>query len=197
MSEMVRSLERTFATTAGAIAAAQPAALEAATPCDGWTVRDVANHVVGSLHIFARTVEGRFDPAEVRSDAPDPDHLGDDPAAAYRDAAARCLASFDRPGVLDREYDFVSGPTPGSVIATIALQESLIHGWDIAQGAGVGYEPDPEAVEVVAAFNVEQPDDDVRRRGMFGPPQPMPPGASDFEVLLGRLGRRPSGSVGT
>jgi uncharacterized protein (TIGR03086 family) len=183
-------LERTYAGTAQAIDAAYPAALDAPSPCDEWTVREVANHVVGSLDVFARTVEGRFDPAEIEAGLPEPDYLGDDPVAAYRDAAARCLEAFGRPGVLDREFDFVSGPTPGRVIATISVQESLIHGWDIAQGAGVAYEPDPAAVEAVAAFNSGLAADDVQRQGMFGPPQPTPVGASDFEALLGHLGRR-------
>jgi uncharacterized protein (TIGR03086 family) len=183
-------LERTYAATADAIAAAQPTALDRPSPCDDWTVREVANHVVGGLDAFARTVEGRFDPAEARADVPDPDYIGDDPVTAYRAAAARCLVGFARPGVLDREYDFVFGPTPGRVIATISVQESLIHGWDIAQGAELAYEPDPSAVEVVAAFNAGFAEDDVRRRGMFAPPLSPPPDASDFEALLGRLGRR-------
>jgi uncharacterized protein (TIGR03086 family) len=192
MNDLVPLLERTYETTAAVLAASPADALDAPSPCEGWTVRVVANHVVVGMDIFARALEGRFDPAEVRADAPDPDHLGSDPAQAYREAAARCLAAFGAPGALDREVDFVFGPTPGREIANISLQESLIHGWDIAQGVGLPYEPDPAAVEAVAAFNDRDPGDDVRRQGMFEPPQPTAPDASPFEALLAWLGRRPS-----
>jgi hypothetical protein len=83
----------------------------------------------------------------------------------------------------------VFGPTPGLTIANISLQESLIHGWDMARGAGLAYAPDPEAVGAVARFNAEREGGNIRREGMFGPEQPVPSGAGPFEVLLGRLGR--------
>jgi len=184
--DMVGLLDRVYADTAEVIDAAG-SALDAPTPCEGWSVRDVANHVVGGLIVFVGTLEGeavRPDP-----DAPDPDYLGSDPAGAYRGAADRCLAGFGRSGALDRVYDFVFGPTPGLVIANISLQESLVHGWDIARGAGLAYTPGAGAVAAVAEFNADRDGDDIRREGMFGPEQPVPSGVSPFEALLGRLGR--------
>jgi uncharacterized protein (TIGR03086 family) len=183
---IVGMLDRVYADTAAVIAQAETA-LDAPTPCERWSVRDVANHVVGGLVFFAGTLEGnavRPDP-----DAPDPDLLGADPAGAYSGSAERCLVAFGRPGALDEIYDFVFGPTSGLTIANISLQESLIHGWDIARGASVAYAPDPEAVATVDRFNAEREGGDIRREGMFGPEQPVRPGADPFEVLLGRLGR--------
>ncbi len=58
-----------------------------------------------------------------------------------------------------------------------------------ARGASVGYAPDPEAVATVDRFNAEREGGDIRREGMFGPEQPVPPGADPFQALLGRLGR--------
>jgi uncharacterized protein (TIGR03086 family) len=186
MDDAVGLLERVYADTAAAVAAGE-SALDAPTPCEGWTVRDVANHVVGGLVFFAGTLEG--DAVRPDPDAPDPDLLGADPAGAYREAAERCLAAFARPGALDEVYDFVFGPTSGRTIADISLQESLVHGWDIARGAGFAYAPDPEAVAAVARFNADRDGNQIRREGMFGPEQPVRPGADAFEVLLGRLGR--------
>jgi uncharacterized protein (TIGR03086 family) len=186
MNHFVELLERVYADTTAAVAGAE-SALDAPSPCEEWTVRDVANHVVGGLIFFAGTLEGesvRPDP-----DAPDPDYLGTDPAGAYRGATERCLAAFGRPGALDQVYDFVFGPTSGMTIANISLQESLVHGWDIARGAGLAYAPDPEAVAAVARFNADRDGDHIRREGMFGPEQPVPSGADPFDVLLGRLGR--------
>lgn len=186
--DLVAQLERAFAATGDVFAAIPPTKLDAPSPCEGWTVRVVANHVVGGMGFFARAVEGLpFEPPD--ADAPDPDYLGDDPSAAHLAAADRCLAAFRRPGALDREYAFAFGPATGETIANISLQESLIHGWDLAQGTGVAYTPDPAVVDSVARFNAGADDSDIGRKGMFGPARPAPPDADAFAALLARLGR--------
>lgn len=186
--DLVVQLERAYAATGDVIAAIPHTKLDLPSPCEGWTVRVVANHVVGGMGFFARAVEGLpFEAPD--ADAPDPDYLGADPSAAYRAAADRCLAAFRRPGALGGEYAFVAGPTTGEVIANISLQESLIHGWDLAQGAGVAYTPDPAVVDSVARFNADADDSDIGREGMFGPAQPVPADADAFTALLARLGR--------
>lgn len=183
-------LASVYATTGDLIAAIPTSSLDAPSPCEGWTVRVVANHVVAGLDFFARTVEGRV-VEQPDPDAPDPDHLGADPAGAYRASAERCLTAFRGDGALDREYAFPFGPTTGEAIANISLQESLVHGWDLAQGAGLAYSPDPAGVDAVARFNAAADGSEIRREGMFGPAQPAPPDADAFAALLAHLGRRP------
>ncbi|RZS32215.1 uncharacterized protein (TIGR03086 family) [Herbihabitans rhizosphaerae] len=175
-------LERAYAGTAKVLAIAPLGALAAPSPCDGWTVADVANHLVSALDVFARVAEGQ----EVDFDAEERDHLGDDPAGAFDTAAARCLAAFGRPGVLTTEFAFPFGPTPGLVIATISMQEALVHGWDIATGAEIGYEPDADVIAAVAEFNA---DSGAGMDGMFDPAVPVSAGASPFTALLAKLGR--------
>jgi uncharacterized protein (TIGR03086 family) len=147
---------------------------DAPSPCAEWTVREVANHLVGAMAAFAAAIDGG--PAE--------ECTGDDPAGAYVAEAARCRAAFARPGALAAVHPFPFGPTPGAVIARISLSESLVHGWDIARGAGVAYEPAPEVVSAVLSSAGGEVSE-----GMFAPPVPPPPGADDLTVLLARLGR--------
>jgi uncharacterized protein (TIGR03086 family) len=144
----------------------------APSPCAGWTVRDVANHLVDVMCTFAAAVDGG--PGE---------YEGDDPVGAYRVAADRCLAVFEDPAVLAASHPFPFGPTPGSVIARISVSESLVHGWDLARGAGLPYEPAPEVVdEVLATFGPPPVE------GVFAPP--VPPSSGDpLVVLLARTGR--------
>lgn len=180
MNDFLRLLERGYDATAAVLDAIPAEALAAPSPCTEWTVREVANHLVGALHVFAAAVDSA--PADL-----DGDNLGDDPAQAYRAAARRCLAAFARPGALDQEHPFPFGPTTGTMIANISLSESLVHGWDLARGAGVPYAPDPAVVDAVAALSDP---DEPKPEGMFGEPVPTPPDASTFTVLLGQLGRR-------
>jgi uncharacterized protein (TIGR03086 family) len=152
---------------------------DAQSPCAEWSVREVANHLVGALKAFVAAVEH----TEFTMDG---DHLGDDPHGAFRAAADRCLAAFDRPGALTEEHPFPFGPTPGSVIAAISLSETVVHGWDIARGAGVAYSPAPEVVDEVLAHADEfKPP----AEGMFGPPVEVAPDAPPLTRLLARTGR--------
>lgn len=150
---------------------------DARSPCAEWTVREVANHLVGGLKAFAASVE------HTEWDM-DGDHLGDDPHGAFRAAADRCLAAFARPGALTETHPFPSGPAPGSVIASISLSETVVHGWDIARGAGVPYTPPPEAVADLLAEELES-----SAEGMFAPPVPVAPDAPPLTRLLARTGR--------
>lgn len=164
-------LAKTYDATAAVLAAVTD--WTAPSPCAGWTVRDVANHLVDAMCTFAAAVDGG--PAE---------YAGDDPAGAYRAAADRCLAVFEDPAVLAASHPFPFGPTPGSVIAQISESESLVHGWDVARGAGVAYSPAPEAVEAVLARSDGPP----TTEGMFAPPV-TPSSGEPLTVLLARMGR--------
>jgi len=160
-------LPKAYEATAAVLAAVPDSAWEAQSPCEEWTVGEVADHLTGVMHVFAAAIDG-----------------GPETGGPYADAAERCLAAFRRPGALVAEHPFPFGPTPGEVIAAISLSESLVHGWDVARGAGVPYEPAPEVVSamLVASEEVSPPE------GAFAPP--VPPSSDDpMTVLLARLGR--------
>jgi len=185
-------LERGLGTTAGLFAAVDQAGWAAPSPCTGWTVRHVGNHLVGSLTLLARVAEGEpvapaaFD-GQTLAEA---DHLGTDPATSYQVAADRVAAAFKLPDTLERLLPFPAGPTPGIVIANIVLMETVVHGWDIATGASVPYSPDGAVVGAVHQFAGQAIGDEQRQRGLFGPAYPTGSDAAPLTALLGHLGRR-------
>jgi len=129
-SDITGLLERCYHDTATLLAAVTPAGLAASSPCTEWTVRQVGNHLVGSLTLLTRIAEGEtVAPADFDAQAmADTDHLGADPAAAFHAAAQRSTAVFKLPETLDRRFPFPPGPTPGIVLAKLSLLESLVHG---------------------------------------------------------------------
>ncbi|MGH3762190.1 TIGR03086 family metal-binding protein [Actinophytocola sp.] len=165
-------LARCYRDTGEVLAAIPAGRWDAPSPCTEWTVRQVADHLVDALDFFASTVSGR----SVERPA--------DLIEAYRDATARCLDAFGRAEALTAEHPFPDGTLPGRMIANISLSESLVHGWDLATGAGLPYSPDPDAVAAVDASS-----NGPRRPEMFADPVPVPAGAPPFAVLLGKLGR--------
>lgn len=122
------------------------------SPCEGWSVRDVVNHLTAE-HLWApRLLAGET--IEEVGDAYDGDVLGDQPLTAWRraiDASMGAWAGAD----LDREIEMSSGPESGHEYANQMLIDLTVHAWDIAIGAGIEAELDPEAVAAALAY--EQP----------------------------------------
>jgi uncharacterized protein (TIGR03086 family) len=159
------------------------------TPCAGWDVRALLTHVVAGNWWAARLAAGATI-AEV-GDAYDGDVLSPSPLGEYHESAIAAARAFEAPGALDAPCAVSYGPVPGSVYAGHRFLDVLIHGWDLAVATG---QPSPLTPELVdACWRVLEPQLDVlRESGMFGTPQPVPPGADSTTRLLLTLGRVPA-----
>ncbi|MBP2329184.1 hypothetical protein JOF56_009569 [Kibdelosporangium banguiense] len=81
-----------------------------------------------------------------------------------------------------------TSPT-GRQLATISMLEILVHGWDIASGAGVPYKPDDAVVTAVREYAMTAISE-APRGGPFGPVVLVAVEADPFTALLGHLSRR-------
>jgi uncharacterized protein (TIGR03086 family) len=179
-----KALEQTGRTVAG-IASDQ---LDQGTPCDGWDVRALLNHVVSGNEWAAELAAGRT--IEEVGDRLDGDVIGNDPSAAYEASAERAAAAFLRPGALEAPCAVSYGPVPGSVYAGHRFIDILIHGWDLAKATGQPTSLDAGLVE--ACFAVVEPQREMLAgSGMFGSDQQVLPGADRQTELLAMLGRTP------
>ncbi|MBB2923031.1 TIGR03086 family metal-binding protein [Cellulomonas cellasea] len=115
------------------------------TPCTGWTVRDLVNHLTSEQLWAPELLAGRT-VAEV-GDRFDGDVLGDDPVAAWDAAVAASLAAFAEPGALGRTVDLSRGPTAAHDYLDEMLTDLAVHGWDLARGLGVEDDIDPATVD--------------------------------------------------
>lgn len=138
---------------------------ELSTPCEGWTVRGLLNHIVAGNLWAAELGRGRTI-ADV-GDALDGDVLGNDPIGAYDGSAESAAAVFEAPGALDAPCAVSYGPVPGSVYAGHRFIEILIHGWDLASATGQPTDLDPQLVD--ACWEVIGPQLSLLQgSGMFG-----------------------------
>jgi uncharacterized protein (TIGR03086 family) len=83
---------------------------------------------------------------------------------------------------------------PGEVAGLVALDELVVHGWDLARATGQPFEVDEPALEGVLAF-VEQfsgPGQEEARGGLFGPEIVLPGSAPLLDRVLGMTGRDPA-----
>jgi uncharacterized protein (TIGR03086 family) len=179
-----KALEDTGRTVAG-ISIDQ---LDRATPCEGWDVRALLNHLVSGNEWAAELGAGRT--IEEVGDRLDGDVIGSDPSAAYEASAERAGGVFLRPGALEAPCAVSYGPVPGSVYAGHRFIDVLIHGWDLAKATGQDTKLAPDLVE--ACFEVVEPQRGVlAASGMFGSDQQVLPGADRQTELLAMLGRTP------
>ena len=81
---------------------------------------------------------------------------------------------------------------PGEVAGVVALDELVLHGWDLAVATGQSFEPSMEDIETSLGFvkNFEAP----RDGSLFGPIVPVPDDAPALHRLLGLAGRDPNWS---
>ena len=124
-----------------------------ATPCDGWNVRDLVNHIVAGNLWAAQLGCGRTI-ADVGT-ALDGDVLGSDPVAAYDRSAESAATVFEMPGALDAPCAVSYGPVPGEVYAGHRVIDVLIHGWDVASATGQRTDIDPQLID--ACWQVVRP----------------------------------------
>jgi uncharacterized protein (TIGR03086 family) len=178
-----RALDRARRSVAGV----QPRQWDVASVCEGWSLRDLVNHVVSGNWWVPELVAGkRIDEVGDRLDG---DVLGDDPLGAYDESARSAAAAFRDPGAMDRPVAVSYGPVPGSVYCGHRLIDVLIHGWDVAASTGQDRTLDPELVE--ACWEIAAPQVELfAASGMFGGHVDVPEGADRQTVLLAALGRR-------
>jgi uncharacterized protein (TIGR03086 family) len=160
------------------------------TPCEGMNLGALLDHIasfcVGFTNAANKSGGGNRPPAASA------DNLDDDwrtriPAGietlveAWREPVA--WTGMTKAGGLD---------LPGEIAGVIALDELVLHGWDLAKALGVSYDVEPAQLEAVKGFVEQFAGADQPREGLFGPPVDVPADSSLFDRVLGMAGRDPA-----
>jgi uncharacterized protein (TIGR03086 family) len=163
--------------------------LGASSPCEGWTVRDVLNHITGGATMFALSVEQGSVPDDELARLMGGDNLGDDPQGAWDTAAEHAMAAFEAPGAMDKMVTLPFGEMPASVALSIAVFDVLTHAVDIASSTGQHVE-DVDLLESALAMGHQMVGPELRQPGVFDPEQPVAADAPAETRLLAFAGRR-------
>lgn len=169
----------------------KPDQLDAPTPCPGWDVRTLVNHVM-----FWSAVRSELAARKQTAPADDPvteetDFTAErDWQATVDTRLARAVAAWSEPGATEGDTGLAGGTMPASLIASMMVGELVLHGWDLARATGRPFDPDPAAIAVAHAM-VTTMAPQGRELGAFGTEVPVPPEASPLDRLLGFSGRDP------
>lgn len=169
--------------------------LAAPTPCAQYTIGDLLDHIGGLSVAFRMAADKDLGVAGTPP-------LGD-ATLLSDDWRTRIPIDLERLAVAWGNPDAWGGMTraggidmPGDVAAFVAIDELVVHGWDLAKATGQSFDADADAVN--AAFNFVQqfsgPDDADSRGDAFGPVITLPDDAPLLDRLIGPTGRDPNWS---
>lgn len=181
MSETVADRFRRLAARFTTVVEAASDAMEAPSPCEGWDVREVIDHVVTTQHdICGRVVTA-------------PDLTGHDSARRWPQMRDAVQAVLDDPERAATAYDGFFGPTTfEATIDTFYSPDLLVHSWDIARAIGrTDLEPMDPADLARVREGLGSLGDAVRSPGVFGAQVEVPADASEQDRFLAWTGRRP------
>lgn len=161
------------------------------TPCEGWTVRTLVQHVVGANRMAVRLLAG--EPADQAVQAMVGEQvLGDDPVAAFVESSDAQEAAFRQPGAMEAVCHHFVGDIPGEMLQGFRVTDLTLHAWDLARAIGADETLDSELVDVLWQ-RLEPLGPALATMGLFGsgPSGELGEDAPVQERLLDVSGRRP------
>jgi uncharacterized protein (TIGR03086 family) len=150
--------------------------LEASTPCEGWTISALIDHVIAALPNFQIMMRGE----EADWSAPPP-HVAEGWAGTFRSHADDLMHAWHQ------------AEAAGTAVAfppEVQTAEFAVHSWDLARAIDWPVDKlDPQVAERGLAFMQQALKPEMRGEA-FSPEQPAPPGAGPYEAIAAFAGRR-------
>lgn len=154
----------------------------APAPVDGWTARDVVDHLVTWFPGFLASggVEIPAGPA-----------VAADPAAAWRHHADAVQALVTERGQEEFTHPHVGTQPLAEAVDRFYTSDVFMHSWDLARAGGLDARLDEDfAGELLGGMSAME--DVLRSSGQYGAPVPVPADAPVVDRLMGFIGRDPA-----
>ena len=167
--------------------------LSAPTPCEKSNLGDLLDHVDGLSMAFAAAASKTPLPGGNQAPSADGSRLGTEWRTRIPQRLSALSDAWRDPNAWAGMTTAGGQDLPGELAGVIALDEVVIHGWDIAAASGQSYSSEPELLEAVYGFveptATQSPEGTP---GLFGPSIPVEEDAPLLERVLGLTGRDPN-----
>jgi uncharacterized protein (TIGR03086 family) len=160
------------------------------TPCTGTSVAALLDHFVGLTLGLRLAAEKTPTQGAPKADA---NTLPADWRTRMPEQLDALVAAWRKPEAWEGVTEAGGVQMPAGAIGLVALNEVLVHGWDVAVATGQPYRPDDASAHACLQFGHDfaaaSPEG---RNSIYGPVVPVPDDAPVFDRLLGLTGRDPS-----
>ncbi|MDH2389232.1 TIGR03086 family metal-binding protein [Streptomyces sp. HNM0663] len=171
--------------------------LSGPTPCPEYAVRELLAHLTDLSAAFRDAARKDLGPTTGTDPGAAPPVLRDDWRAVLPRRLDELADAWRQPSAWQGDTQAGGVRLPAAVAGRVALNELLIHGWDLARATGQPYAPEEASLEVSyemlapAAEGAGESGDGTDGGGLFGPPVPVPRSAPLLDRVIGLSGRRP------
>jgi uncharacterized protein (TIGR03086 family) len=167
--------------------------LSAPSPSD-CDVATLLDHLMGLTTSFTKAAEKSTPPGGSRPPLASGANLDPDWRAKLPGQLDALAQAWSKPSAWEGMTEVGGITLPGEVTGLVALDEVVLHGWDLARATGQDFRCDPASAEAVLGFTerTAQPDQAASRTGLFGPVVPVADDAPTFDRALGFAGRDPA-----
>jgi uncharacterized protein (TIGR03086 family) len=164
-----------------------PQLLSSPTPCPGWDLATLLDHVVDSVRVLHEAIATGAISASAAPGAAGP---RPDPVARLRSQTARLLAADAAPGSAQRAVSIGDRELTASVVAIAGAMEIAVHGWDISVACGAT-RTIPSGLAALLLPIAPLLITAESRPGLFSDPVRLPGPACPGDELVAFLGRQP------
>ncbi|WP_327250258.1 TIGR03086 family metal-binding protein [Streptomyces sp. NBC_01244] len=167
------------------------------TPCPAYAVGNLLGHLTGLAVAFRDAARKDLGPTTNT----DPGTALPSLPAGWREELPRILGelaeAWTDPAAWTGTTRAGGVDLPGEIAGLVAVNELVIHGWDLARATGQEYAPDQAALQTSYGFLLASVEEEGDNGGIFGPAVPVPDEAPLLDRAVGLSGRDPSWPSGT
>jgi uncharacterized protein (TIGR03086 family) len=168
--------------------------LGAPTPCARYRLGDIVEHVGGLAMAFQWAARKSWpDASGSRPPSGDVSRLPADWRSRIPQSLAALGEAWQDPAAWQGKTEAGGVDLAGDVAGVVALDEIVVHGWDVAKASGQPYDVDDATLYAVLGF-VSAAQEQAGGRGsvqLFQPPVTVPEDAPLLDRVIGLTGRDP------
>jgi uncharacterized protein (TIGR03086 family) len=161
------------------------------TPNPGYSLGDLIDHVGRLALAFTDAATKNVDPLSGPTPVGDAEHLGPDWRTRIPRDLAALAAAWQDPSAWTGQTRAGGVDLPGEVAAVVAMNELVVHGWDVAVASGQRLSPDPAILAAVHGYLVQTRAGHPGATGGFGPTVAVPADRPLLDQVIGLAGRDP------
>ncbi|GAA0545235.1 TIGR03086 family metal-binding protein [Actinomadura livida] len=167
--------------------------LTAPTPCPGMPLAALIEHIGGLSLAFTWAAAKRFPDGPSQPPSADAANLPADWRTLYPERLAALAAAWRSPEAWEGATQAGGVDLSGEEAGHVAMNELVVHGWDVARASGQPYDAGKDEIDTCLAFVAPAVEQSGGKgiEGLFGPPVEIPANAPALDQLIAQTGRNP------